>query len=254
MAHMVFYFSGTGNSLMVAKILVKELENALIVSMAKSKVYNFTKPYDTIGFVFPTYYGGIPRIVMRFMSNLPRTNKNAYYYAITTCGGFPGNSIAQTKAILQEKGITLHYGAGVRMAANNIIYYEVSKHRDAILQRSHTRILGILRDIKNRKTNTIRKPNALINHIYKKAIRNIASIAKNFNVNTNCTGCGICQTLCPVQNIELLNNKPAFNDQCELCLACLHCCPQKAINYKDKTQKRRRYTHPGIAYTDLTQY
>jgi Pyruvate/2-oxoacid:ferredoxin oxidoreductase delta subunit len=34
-------------------------------------------------------------------------------------------------------------------------------------------------------------------------------------------------------------------------MACIQFCPKKAINYKDKTQNRKRYTHPTIKYTDL---
>jgi hypothetical protein len=34
-------------------------------------------------------------------------------------------------------------------------------------------------------------------------------------------------------------------------MACIQFCPKRAINYKDRTQNRRRYTHPDIKYTDL---
>jgi flavodoxin len=53
MENIVFYFSGTGNSLKVAKTLAKELGNCEIVSMAGVGKYSLTKQYDTIGFVYP---------------------------------------------------------------------------------------------------------------------------------------------------------------------------------------------------------
>jgi flavodoxin len=53
MENIVFYFSGTGNSLKVAKTLAKELGNCEIVSMGKTEKFNVTNQYDTIGFVHP---------------------------------------------------------------------------------------------------------------------------------------------------------------------------------------------------------
>jgi flavodoxin len=70
MENIIFYFSGTGNSLIVAKTIVKELGNSEIVSMAKSEKYSFTKPYDTIGFIYPTYYWRLPKKVAAFIKNI----------------------------------------------------------------------------------------------------------------------------------------------------------------------------------------
>ena len=43
MSNIIFYFSGTGNCLKVAKEIAKELENCKIVSMAKTP--NLTEQY-----------------------------------------------------------------------------------------------------------------------------------------------------------------------------------------------------------------
>jgi flavodoxin len=52
MENIVFYFSGTGNSLKVAKTVVQELGNGEIISMAKTEKYSITKQYDTILVLF----------------------------------------------------------------------------------------------------------------------------------------------------------------------------------------------------------
>lgn len=239
---------------MVAKTIAKELETVEIVSMAKSKKYTFTKQYDTIGFIFPTYYWGLPRAVMEFISNLDCNNKEAYYYTIATYGGIVGNSISQVKELLNEKNIVLNYGRKLRMVANYIIAYDISKRTDKILQRANNRLIPIILDIKNKKSNKIGKSNTLIKNFHEKSIKNISLIAKDFNVNNNCTGCEICKEICPVKNIEIINKRPVFNDNCEQCIACIQYCPMQAINYKDKTQKRRRYTNPEIDYIELTKY
>jgi ferredoxin len=57
-----------------------------------------------------------------------------------------------------------------------------------------------------------------------------------------------------ITRIELSNSKPAFDNHCEYCLACIQHCPKRAINDGDKTQSRRRYTHPNIGYKTIAQY
>jgi formate hydrogenlyase subunit 6/NADH:ubiquinone oxidoreductase subunit I len=73
-----------------------------------------------------------------------------------------------------------------------------------------------------------------------------------YSISDDCIKCGICEKVCPVGNIGLDDaGRPYFSHHCEQCMACIQFCPKKAINYKDRTQNRRRYTHPGIKYTDL---
>ena len=52
MENIVFYFSGTGNSLCVAKSISKELGNCEIISMTKP--FDSIKLYDSVGFIYPT--------------------------------------------------------------------------------------------------------------------------------------------------------------------------------------------------------
>ena len=73
--NIVFYFSGTGNSLKVAKDLAKEIQHCEIASMGSTKAYDLQQGYETIGFVYPTYFRGEPLKVREFISNLNLKNK-----------------------------------------------------------------------------------------------------------------------------------------------------------------------------------
>jgi ferredoxin len=253
MGNIIFYFSGTGNSLKVAKTLAKELGDAKIISMAKSGKYYLTEEYQTIGFVYPTYYWGLPKIVVEFVKNMNFNNVKAYCYSIATYGGIIGNGISQMNKLVSQHDITLNYGEKLRMVANYIISYNIFNNINRCLKSSDKKLLSIILNIKKRKNKKIKKPNTKMEIIYENSIRDI-SLAKDYNVNDNCIGCGICKEVCPVKNIEIIDKKPAFNNNCESCIACIQYCPQRAINYKDKTQKRKRYTHPEISYKELSEY
>jgi ferredoxin/flavodoxin len=253
MENVVFYFSGTGNSLTVAKTLSRELGNGEVVSMAKSGNYTAAKRYDTIGFVYPVYYWGLPKSVADFVKGIKCADKAAYYYAIATYGGIIGNGVSQIKELLDTQGIRLNYGGKLRMVANCIISYDIFNNIDKCLKQADKKLLAMVQDIKNKKENKIGRPNKHIERMYINMMQG-ASLSKDYNINNDCVGCGICKELCPVKNIELINKKPVFNNNCASCLSCMQYCPKKAINYKDKTQKRKRYTNPQITYKELSEY
>ncbi len=70
---MIFYFTGTGNSLYVAKTIGDKLgEQSIDITKAmkeKSFVYRLSSD-EKIGFVFPVYFYGVPSIVADFIAEL----------------------------------------------------------------------------------------------------------------------------------------------------------------------------------------
>jgi ferredoxin/flavodoxin len=253
MENVVFYFSGTGNSLRVAKTIAKELGNGELVSMERPGKYGLTKRYDTIGFVYPTYFWGLPKKVIEFIGNLSvNDNKNAYYYSIATYGGSAGNAVYQLYELLLERhGIKINFGQKLQMFSNYVVIYDMSRKVDEITKRSDEKLVPIIESIKKRKTNSIHKLTKLFSFINKDFVKKVAAMDADFTVNDSCTGCGICQEVCPAKNIELINHRPRYNHRCEQCVACIQFCPQRAINYKNVTQSRGRYTNPDISYREL---
>ena len=254
--NIIFFFSGTGNSLKVAMDLAKEMQNCEIISMGSSSQYTLQEGYETIGFVYPTYFRGEPRKVREFTMNLNlKKNPDSYYYAVTTCGKYRGNALIHIRDILKKKGVTLNYSAKLDMFSNYVVVYDMSERVNERTNDSEENFVPILEDIKNRRTNGRKEFKPFTEIIYRTLIRVAPNMDKNYNVSSACVGCGICKKVCPVNNIGLDdNNRPFFKHHCEQCVACIQYCPQRAINYKDKTQTRRRYTNPSIKYTDLAKF
>jgi ferredoxin len=254
----IFVFSGTGNSLWGAKKVSKELENCKIVSMGSHEAYTLSDEYDVIGFVYPTYYRGLPAKVRKFVFCLDlQNNKNTYCFAIATCGrvSCAGNSIVQLCNLLKRKGIELNYAEKLDMFANYVIMYDMHDTVEEESQQSANDLEPMIEKIKNRATNrTDTRIEPFQQLAYEGLIHLAPHMDKHFNVSDACVKCGICKKVCPVNNIEIgKDGKPCFKHHCEQCLACIQHCPVKAINYKDKTQGRKRYTHPDISWEELSK-
>jgi ferredoxin len=222
-------------------------------------------PRKHIGYIrYIVFAGSLIFGVILFLQQVPYKGNimfwgfilgNMLYYVIGVPGGISGKPIVQMDRLLSEKGFHLDYGIKIRMNANYIISYgSIGLYYVTAMKAYDKRIGKIILDIKNMKTNEIEKYSERIERIYLNSICNIHNMDDGYNINDSCTSCGICTSICPAGNITLNDGRPVFRHQCECCMACIQHCPQKAINYRDKTQKRKRYTHPDISHTEISKY
>ena len=139
------------------------------------------------------------------------------------------------------------------MFSNYVVMYNMSEKVSEITEKSDKELVPIMNSIKNRKNKKICPITKVLSFLNKGFIKKVSTMDKNYIVDGNCNACGICRDVCPVHNIEMQDNKPAFTHNCEQCVACIQFCPQKAINHKNLTQNRRRYTNPDIHYKELAE-
>lgn len=249
--NIIFYFSGTGNCLHVAQEISAAISNCEIVSIGSCSNYDLKEKYDSIGFIYPTYFLGIPLKVREFVSKLKISHKNTYFYAVTTFGGTGGNSLAQLNDLLHNQQVSLNYGAKLVMFSNYVVMYNMSKKVKEKTIKSKKNLIPIINNIQNKHSNKISKSNPIVEWYYNRQIKKIPSMDKDYTVSLDCISCGICKEVCPVGNITFVGDRPVFAHHCEQCVACIQFCPKKAINYKNLTQKRGRYTNPAVSHKDL---
>lgn len=67
-----------------------------------------------------------------------------------------------------------------------------------------------------------------------------------------CTGCGLCEKLCPAKAIEIKEGKPCWvKENCYLCMACFNLCPTEAVEYGPYSEGKFRYHFKGF---DIDKY
>ncbi|MGD2249435.1 MAG: hypothetical protein PVF58_13585 [Candidatus Methanofastidiosia archaeon] len=65
----VYYFSGTGNSFVVARDIAEKIDAELVSIAAVIREEKVVISADVLGIVFPDYHSGLPNIVKDFMKN-----------------------------------------------------------------------------------------------------------------------------------------------------------------------------------------
>jgi ferredoxin len=251
----IYYFSATGNSLVVARAIAEKLGDATLIPMARDAEHP-SPDTPLIGLIFPVYIFGLPLIVTRFIEKL-QVPADAYVFAVAVHGGMPCATLTQTAKLFSQRKITLAAGFVVRMVDNYIpiagaIPPEKQKLR---FEKAGHKIDAICAAINSRERSIYRGwplANWLFSGwMYRRAAPKIPGLDKQFTADSNCNGCGVCGQVCPVNNIKMSQRLPAWQHHCEQCFACLHWCPQKAIQYGKHTAGRTRYHHPDVTMKEI---
>lgn len=83
MKKVIYYFSGTGNSMRAAYRIAESLTDTEIVSMHCNPSEVPATDADVIGFVFSVYHWTMPEATITFIKEL-KINPNAYIFGIST--------------------------------------------------------------------------------------------------------------------------------------------------------------------------
>lgn len=253
----IFYFSGTGNSLSVARDLAEALGNARLIPIAKAVKDDSLQEYESIGIVYPVYMFGLPLIVKDFLEKV-NIDPKAYVFSVATLGGMTGTCHTMIERVLKKRGLKLCSGFSIIMPGNYTpLYGAISgeKQRE-MFNKEKVRIKEIAARINKRERGTREERPFLLNLLLTKLLYNagssqIPSADKGFWITDACAKCGLCAKVCPAANIELVKGIPNWLGHCQHCMACLQWCPCEAIQYKKSTLGKKRYRHPGVSPEDI---
>lgn len=244
----VFYYTATGNSLYVAKMVgggAKSIPQEL-------KKTDLHYEDDVIGIVYPCYVYGIPASVQTFLERA--TWKAQYTFAIITYGFTSGAAVTYLKKAAELYHKNFDYVGRVKMVDNYLLTFDVDKEvRNEEKKKTDEKLDGIKADIKSRRRSTPRVGVVgKVFEMYGKSYQDTytsGEFSRQYHVADNCIHCGVCAKVCPTGNISV-EQSVQFHDRCEGCMACIHACPQKAIHL-DGEKSQSRYRNKGITLQEI---
>lgn len=253
---MIFYFSATGNSKYAAERIAAATDDRLIYlrDAVRGRSYRYELGREErIGFVFPTYFWGLPSILNFFVEKLELSGYTGQYiYAVLTCGGSTGGAGDQLAALLEKRGLRLSAQFGIPMVDNYVPMFKIVQPEEieARLNAAEEYIEDAVRVIRakglgdyNRSRGTA--PGVMTAALYPLYAHGRST--KPFVVTDHCISCGLCQEICPCGAILISGGKPAWvKPQCVRCLGCLHRCPAQAIHWKKPDEDQGRYYNPRV--------
>ncbi len=251
----MYYWSGTGNTRIIAKHVQDFLErsnintkinNVLTVNPKKVNV----KDNNSALFVFTPVHGfTAPYPVLKFCVKLPRS-KRADAFVVSTRGclnpgfflrGLSASTTFIIALILLLKGYSVKGLFSVDLPSNwTVLFPGLSeKTSKRFIDKAKKRIDKFVNKIKHGK-NHIASWDNLFEFVMGMALLPISFVymligrfflAKLFFANEECTSCGICYRNCPHGAIMMKNDKknPYWTFKCESCGRCVNYCPEEAI-------------------------
>jgi ferredoxin/flavodoxin len=282
----IYYFSGTGNSLAVARAIAARMGGAAVPIPEVIGGLKIATPADTIGVVFPTYLAplyGVPLVVDAFFRRLEKL-RSKYLFAVCTCGAYEiVNAVPTLKnlaKLIRSLGGKLSAEYSVRLPMNNLCYdhipVPIEKRTEVIIGNSGAAIDDISNRVLTRKPGRHHFLRALLNFVMtplyatmrKACLASLKALARepaNCNLgfrelmpltdrsirgDDNCNGCAICARVCPVHNIQIIEHVPVWQHRCEMCFACDEWCSRSAVHHWGRPNGAK-YHHPAVKIKNM---
>lgn len=260
MKNVMYYFTGTGNTLEAARRIAKGIGDcelleiaATIAEMKRSGISEIAvdSNVERVGIAFPVYYYGLPAIVHDFFRAL-RVSGNPYAYCVATRGGSSGyGSFAQALMHLKKNGKNLDAGFSVLMPENYPVLYnptDVETTRK-MLEAATGEIDGIAAAVAEKRPFREGWQNPLAATLVSRPVNawfvsGVRASDREFTASGSCVSCGKCVRACSVGNISLEGGKPVWHGRCEQCFGCYNACPARAIDFGKSTIGKRQYLNP----------
>ena len=245
---MIFYFTGTGNSLYAAQKLADEGEKIVsIVDALRSKAFHYTlKEGEKLGFVFPVYFYTVSDPVLDLVRKLTVENAG-FVYAVIPCGASIGAAGGFLKSELKKRNLELQRVDALVVPDGALIFYDIDspEKMEQQLEAAAKELASIRQAIdRHEGNNTTGSP---VMGRVNLAVYHACMSTKAFYADAKCIGCGTCASICPAGAIEMVSGRPAWTkSKCLKCCGCINRCPVSAIQYGKKTASRGRYVNPVL--------
>lgn len=241
---LVLYYSGVGNTKMVAeKIydLLKVSNEVTIASIEKLTSDININQYDSLVIGFPTIHAAPAKPILTFLNGLDKLTQPIKTFIYTTCGMYSANTLRIFAKKCIKKNIMPILSKSYRCAATDgilivpsmKIWVHHEKNLDKKIEKDVVSFYNKA-SLETRARIPRFKLYSILNYPNKLCGRHFPNML--YLHKQDCISCKKCLINCPVNCIifddegyPILNN-----EKCIHCYRCIHHCPKKAISLSKK--------------------
>lgn len=249
----VAWFSGTGNSLTVARWIARTANEAGLevewLSMERGEIpRSESNPGRALlCFCFPTHGFCAPWLVLRYLWRFPRMPNADVFFANTRAGvrlpclfvpGVSGIALWWPVVLFALRGFGIAGSLPVDLPHSWISFFppnprwgvqRLVARSERIVERAASRLLQGRRSHRWSVWLTLPLDLALLPITLLYLLVGRFGLAKTLFTSLDCTDCGLCIESCPVQAIARVDGRPYWKLTCESCMRCMNLCPRRSI-------------------------
>lgn len=244
MVHIIgIYFSGTGNTKhCIDEFLMEYGGSQGTFSIEEVASIGAIDKSDTIVFAYPVYFSNLPKIVYDFINNNQSYFNSKKIFIIATMGLFSGDGTGCSARLFKKCGAEIIGGLHLKMPdciGDEKVLKKTLEQNKQLIKDADRKVRDAVNQLK--KGNPTQEGLNFFYHIaglfgqrlwfFNKTKRYSDKLQIN---SSKCIGCGLCSTICPMNNIELINGKATGSQKCTMCYRCISNCPKQAITLLGK--------------------
>lgn len=237
----IYYFSGCGNSKWVTQAVVSKFQEKNTEAIAINIEGKYiSQNADLVGFIFPIYSFGLPKIAVDFIKNYPaRINQRVFVLTVPALHegiGLIQANILLTKNFFSKKECDVVYARSIYMPDTWTMFFSAPKEDQfelATIKAEKDVAYFVSAMLAGERHFAVPNPLAIpilgiIYWLFYVFGRHFAG--KCFAITSKCNSCRICYDSCPAKVIEWkANKKPYWKFGCHQCFRCINKCPKNAI-------------------------
>ena len=241
----VFYFSGTGNTEIVARLLTKAYRRRQIevACIRMEAVVNQQTPlalddFDLIGVGHPVLGFGASGLAERFVKMLPAgSGKPAFVFKTASSPHYVNHGASDVIIrSMAKKGYQVFHNSIIAMPCNFFVKYDDRLNKQ-LYQAAVKKVEVIAAQTAAGQANKL-KFNPLLRGFlrlvyYGEEHFGARFFAQGLHATAACNHCKKCVRDCPTRNISESDGQIFFGADCIWCMRCVYACPNQAIQAKN---------------------